>query len=503
MSARLSRATAVGLIAFGIALLVASAGQARIVHTEGDATSARQIGAGLLALTGLLLSAGGARLWRRPQLGMAFPFLCRIAFYRWLLAGWFAVFLILGFKYRGDPEARYLCRALCAAWLAVAISPLLWPQAAIGRCGRLVQTRTWRALDLVVGNLAIGLLLAEATLRIGVAFTGLDALWLDQANEYRLRPGVYSTGLRANSLGFADTEFQREKRPGVPRVAVLGDSFSVNVRVPYEENYLTRLETLLSGVEVYNFGVSGTGPREYHTLLSTLVWYYEPDLIVVPIFIGNDITEWIPTPELSKFHPDALYVEALGRRLYRLAREQWRLADSPAAGTVWDNVPPVFSEQTYLEISAGRLVVCRKQETATDRRRWELTFTYLRRLLADCRSRQVPVAVLLLPDEFQVNPDLRRRGLAHRGWTADDVDLLMPQRRLREFCAAEQVPCLDLYPALAEARGAAYIPNDSHWNVTGNRLAAGTVAAWLRQQFPALLLRTNQRETAKPAGPMT
>jgi len=53
---------------------------------------------------------------------------------------------------------------------------------------------------------------------------------------------------------------------------------------------------------------------------------------------------------------------------------------------------------------------------------------------------------------------------------------------IREFCAASQLPCLDLSPAL-RARGAngerLYYPIDIHWNEAGHRVVAETIQKFL------------------------
>ena len=58
-----------------------------------------------------------------------------------------------------------------------------------------------------------------------------------------------------------------------------------------------------------------------------------------------------------------------------------------------------------------------------------------------------------------------------------DVDLALPQRRLRAFCADRDVPCLDLLPIFA-GKTDTYAPRDTHWNKQGNHLAARSLAAW-------------------------
>lgn len=442
----------------------------------------------LMAPSAVLLLLSGTRLIATPALWSHFPFLFSGRFWRWLLLGLLVIFCALGMSLPGQDQARYPCRGACSLWLALLLTPLLIPPAWRTTLGILFRKSPVRFLDLVVGNCVLLAILLELGLRVLTLWTGQDALLLQRAAGCRLKPGVYPNGLRANSLGFADEEWTKERSNGRRRIAALGDSFSAGTGVAYEDNYLTRLETELGGIDILNFGVCGTGPREYQQLLASLVWEYEPDLILVPIFIGNDITESIVAPELLKFHPDALYLELLARRIARLVRERWRQAAEGHAGDFRMGLGQQFSERTYLELTAGHLVVSRAQQTPTDRARWEEVYLHLDRLVADCRSHEIPVAFVLIPDEFQVNEALRQRALALRGWTMADLDLLLPQRRLSEFCAARGVPCLDMHPYLETEGAAAHIPHDGHWSVHGHEIGAKAIGVWLLEEFPSALI---------------
>jgi hypothetical protein len=474
------------LIGIGAVFLVIGVGQVRLsLGLSAEDSSHEQLrwtGALLFLGAGLLTLAVGIRLMVTPQRWHAYPFLARSRFWRWLVAGVMTIFFLLAVGLEGELQARLVCRSLCAFWLALLLSPLLWPPRALRESARVWSMKAVRWSDLAVGNLVLIVLLAEGALRLWATTSDHNLMLLSKATGFRMTPGVYENGLRANSLGFADEEFQVVKRPGVPRIAALGDSFSVGVRVAYEDNYLTLLEQKLPGVEVYNFGVSGTGPREYHALLSTVVWTYQPDLVLLPIFVGNDITQWIYTPELTKFHPESFYVQFALQRMFKLVRERCRWSAENHECDYRMGIPPAFSEEGYLSIEASRVPVCQIRDSSFLRQRWQDVYHHLGAIISDCRARGVPVAVALLPDEFQVNDELRRRAMAVRQIKEADIDVLLPQRRLAQFCADRQVPCLDLYPQFAPVGSAAYHPNDSHWNARGNHIAADTLARWLRDE---------------------
>src|SRR5262249_38937687 len=185
-------------------------------------------------------------------------------------------------------------------------------------------------------------------------------------------------------------------------VAALGDSFAVGPAVPFADNYLTLLATRMSAIEVYNFGVSGAGPREYLAVLRRDVWTYQPDLVLVSMFVGNDVTEALPTPR---------YLDPRGHSLYLLATRGWRLLREGTrqvdGGGTPDRLPPRgLSPATFAEVEARRLAVCLRSPTPAMEKKWRRALAHLDDLVTECRAKGTPVAVVLIPDEFQVNPEV-------------------------------------------------------------------------------------------------
>jgi hypothetical protein len=337
-------------------------------------------------------------------------------------------------------------------------------------------------LELVVSNAALCLLLVELALRAYGLASGGSLLLGGTLQSSRLKPGQdYGHGLHGNSLGYPGPDFQNDKKPGICRIAALGDSFAVGPAVAFADNFLTRLEKALPSAEVYNFGVSGIGPREYLHILRHDVWPFQPDLVLVCVFVGNDITEELATPRHLDVRQHALY--QLGARGFRLMRERWFRGQTPASAAPDRLSQPSLSPDTFREVEARRLAVCLQPVSEALEKKWRRALGYLDRIVQECQARKVPLTVVLIPDEFQVNPTVLREALV--GVNPSEVDLTLPQRRLLAFFAERQVPCLDLLPAF---RGVpeSYAANDTHWNIRGNRLAEQQISRWL---LPLLVQR--------------
>ena len=162
---------------------------------------------------------------------------------------------------------------------------------------------------LVAFSLGISLLLAEAAVRFAAPQLTYrfprDLFVADPAVSYRLRPGFhgtastpeYRTELRVTAQGLRDEREYGAKPAGVTRVLAIGDSFTMGVGVDLENTLVKRVQGLLGAdgaarrVEILNGGVAGYSTNQEVTFLDAYGTAFEPDLVVLGFFIGNDIAE--------------------------------------------------------------------------------------------------------------------------------------------------------------------------------------------------------------------
>src|SRR5687768_10383686 len=90
----------------------------------------------------------------------------------------------------------------------------------------------------------------------------------DDAIGYRFVPGLrtrveHEGGgylVRTNQAGFrSEREFVPAKQPGTSRILLFGDSFTAGDGVSNPKRYGDQLELIVPDVEVFNFGLSGSG----------------------------------------------------------------------------------------------------------------------------------------------------------------------------------------------------------------------------------------------------
>jgi hypothetical protein len=403
------------------------------------------------------------------------------------------------------------CGGLLAASLLLALAARTRP--------RLVRAvgRARRGLDLATLAFVATFGLAEVELRVLARFVRVpllappDARADELIRAYRLAPGAPARGTVANAQGFLDRPFVVERRPGTRRVVALADSFGVGV-VDYRDNFLTRLDDLLDGkagtagasgatapssagaapaadpVEVLNFGVICTSPREYLQLWRTEAARFDPDLVLLCFFTGND---WGVSRDASLLQVDATFLGCFVRRLTTLAREKRSVAEAAAksadarsAGGATQEEGEgdplsVLSPESFLRIERDRLEFARRTPRARTAGHFEETYALFETIAAEIGPR---LRVAIVPDEYQVNDALFAEVA---GAAAPEFDRALPSRRLADWLAAHGVPFLDLQPPLVEAQrgGATYRARDTHWNERGNLVAAQALAAWLAPQL--------------------
>ncbi len=370
-------------------------------------------------------------------------------------------------------------------------------------------------VDLIGFNLCLFLVLLEAGLRLAGYVVPSQLLVRNGDRPARLvwtqkmirQPGEYRFGFPFNSQAYYDTELRpRSERPVV---AMIGDSFSYGI-VPHAYHLSTVAERELGSVDVYNFGYPGLGPLEYLHLLRHEVLRLNPDVVVVNLFVGNDVTDsrrsQVENPRLRSFWDRRnvlLYLVPM--RLGRLFVEEQASEDStPVAALAgealdrrierreeleseypWLKDPRLekgsFRPERFYQIEARRArAVCDPDSTSG----YAALFSAL--LEMKRLAGETPLVVQILPDDFQLNNELwrivkqrsRRRGPLQRN---------LPQERIGRWLGEQDIPYLDLLPEMrqecsAHHRGIRHCFHlrNTHFNARGNRVAGEAIAEFLR-----------------------
>jgi hypothetical protein len=329
-----------------------------------------------------------------------------------------------------------------------------------------------RFAAIAIVNLAI----LEVGLRVVNMVRPSFLFYDDGYNRYRGQPGAPFYDTRFNAAGFNDVDHQHIRPTEVVRrIVAIGDSFVVGV-VPYASNYLTLVERELSAearTEVIKLGIAGTGPAEYLAMLVNEGLAYRPDMVLANVFIGNDLEE--SGRRLYEYS----YTATLARSLWRLGSGRSAIGATSGGADRYDDTKPTFSRERFLEIEVDRSWIY------TDAARVDAAVTSvvdrLRTMQEAARRSGATFAVIIIPDEAQVRQDLQAevRRAAGAG-TSPQFD--RPNRVLVRALEAAGISALDLLPVFQRdgQTTTLYKPSDTHWNLAGNRLAAETIAPYVR-----------------------
>ena len=411
-------------------------------------------------------------------------------------------------------------------WAGVACGSLpLWTLLE-AQIARRTPPKLLRAIDVLLFNACLLLLTAEVGLRTctwlwpSAFFTRTSQGAVEFMEQARRPEGEIHLGFPHNSGGHYDEEFRPRwdatgatGAAGRERIVVsIGDSFSLSL-VPHHYHYTTVCERLLPGTRVHNMGAAAVGPPEYLLMLCEEALPLEPDLIVIGLFLGNDVgfAGYRSDPRdgflRSWFDREAVFLFVLPQRIARLrqarraiglsdraiggvggeaAASQRRIDDLDALEALlpWLHRPdlqgPGFSHRRYWDIELGRAVsICAEGEEE-----FAPLFRELEKIVRAAGS--TPLAFLLIPDEFQVDDKVWAEVVARLPECELERD--RAQRLVTAWLDARKVHYLDLLPrmrALETSTGGAhlYLPLNTHWSVGGNQVGGEALAELVRSML--------------------
>jgi len=331
--------------------------------------------------------------------------------------------------------------------------------------------------------------------------------------------------VRFNRAGYRDRERSTDKPPGTLRIAFLGDSFIEALQVPFERTAGQVLEAALQKrlparrIEVLNLASSGFGTDCCYLTFHHRGLSYQPDLVVLAFYIGNDVYD--NHPELAN-EPQKPFFYLSGDGSLRLqpfpvrdnSVKRWLRAHSRAF---------LFLRNRIERLAVLRRVAVRfglTQETTTLEERlrrgkerksnsifvdpssplleeaWDITDRIIGKLAEETSRRGIPVVVLIIPSAEQLDEDAARHYReALSPAPGQRLDFKLPDRRIRRILERRNLPFVDLqdvFRSNGHPIGELYYPGEGHWTLLGNRMAADSLLG------PILdLLGTSDKETGR------
>ena len=374
--------------------------------------------------------------------------------------------------------------------------------------------------------LKIGIILVVSLLAVEFLMTVLDPyLFKDRFENdpdmgFKAR-AYYPTGLGlhgrgddgtlTNQFGFNDRDYSLQKASGVFRIVVVGDSFGWNGGL--EDNYTAILERKFETrdgahkLDVINTGYPGTHTAEQLSMLKRFALQYNPDLVILGFFAGNDFFDADPNRKrivVNKYFLDIdkrYELRVLGYPIVARSRlwlflknrfeseamnaEARREGEAMAAATGQPKPFLNLTTETYLGFQRARLEFFNRTTSAN---RFGAHTAHIFKAIDEMnellKSKGIRFMVAIYPDEFQVSPVQFEAVVEHFRLKKEDYDLDLAQNLLKTFLESKHISYLDMLDRFRTeaSRRELYLYRNTHWNDAGNNLAADVLFQYLGAQ---------------------
>ncbi|WP_370496829.1 hypothetical protein [Trichodesmium erythraeum] len=329
---------------------------------------------------------------------------------------------------------------------------------------------------------------------------------------FRVRP--YMNG--NNQFGFNDRDYPLEKNQNKFRLLVVSDSF--NWAGGKEGNYTALLEKKFdsyfgkSQVEVINVGYPGTHTGEQLAMLKKFGLQYNPNLVVLGFFVGNDFQD--ANPKRKRIIVNDIYIDIdkkdeliifgypiIGKsrllmflqqkyqvyqKLQKGKQDSVKLLSSSLAPSLnlgsnliidREKSPGILSNKAFLRVEKSRLKFCNIKDLIDGK--WDENINYIFHSILEMqkllKSRNIEFIVAIYPDEYQVNEKLLNEIFAeYDNLQREFYNLTCQQEILSKFLEVNGIPYIDMLDRFKIEQNTRhlYLLREPHWNSAGNLLAA-------------------------------
>ncbi|MDT9177234.1 MAG: hypothetical protein P5702_12010 [Limnospira sp. PMC 1291.21] len=317
-----------------------------------------------------------------------------------------------------------------------------------------------------------------------------------------------------NQFGFNDRDYPLQPDPDIFRMLILSDSF--NWAGGQQGNYTALLENQFREhygqhqVDVINAGYPGTHTAEQLALLKKYGLQYNPHLVVLGFFVGNDFVD--ADPYRKRIIVNDLYIDIDRRQeliifgypiipksrlllfiqqKYKIFREAARsqqsqqshqLPQSQLVATTEaialdepETSPGILSLEKFLDVERGRLSFCNIEKLQNGDRDANINYILdsISEMNAILQARNIKFIVAIYPDEYQVNDHLLNQLQSTFYLNLDDYDITCQQNILISHLESNNIPYIDLTPRfrVEQQNRHLYLFQEPHWNSHGNQLA--------------------------------
>ncbi len=293
--------------------------------------------------------------------------------------------------------------------------------------------------------------------------------------------------IKINSKGLRDLERTYEKQTGNYRILGLGDSFAFGHGLPLKESYLSLLEKKLQNklgdhLEVIKAGSPGVGFKEYLSILEQEGVKYNPDLILVSFFVGNDVNRDITIDNAQQSENTKINNSKLDSFNLILNLKNYLRRNIHLYSFVVDRLKTIPIIRIWLQengLASGLIgsyvVDVLMKDYSVISKTYSKGWLEVESILEKMEGINDNIVVVIIPTREQVDSSRMLKAANQLGYKIQDIDIYKPSRIIKKYCQNMSILCIDLLPEfinMQEQGEQLYFDIDPHLNKEGNVLAS-------------------------------
>lgn len=300
----------------------------------------------------------------------------------------------------------------------------------------------------------------------------------------------YKVNYRTNSIGLRGEQEFTVKRPNETRIVVLGDSFIQAAQVSEKNTMCNILEEMLNNSQaqnrikkefnVINTAMSGWTPTDEREFLEKNYRFFEPDVVMLFIYVGNDFHETIANLRHHKSRQDASIVTRFLKSSKNLMLDSSKLFTFVYKRITDKKWPMGRSIQPFNHPETN---VFNVEYNSKIKQAYQIVETEIIRINEICKKNGSNLYLCIIPTKEQIDKSKLQETVDFLNIDLNQFNLTKPQNMLSNFARQKKIKMVDLLDTLriAGKDQPVYFTIDSHWNDFGNYVAAKTVFNFLNK----------------------
>ena len=315
-----------------------------------------------------------------------------------------------------------------------------------------------------------------------------------------------------NSDGLRDIERDIKKEINTIRIAILGDSFAEARSLNLNDTFWSKLNSNLSRctnfhkgkkIDILNFGVSEYGTTQQYLTLKNEVWKYDPDLIILAFYSGNDISDNLKSLSKKKYRPYFLFRDD-GKfdvdKSYLDSKPYKILSSLPGRLFIkfsqYSRIAQLFREfyvQMYFKNIGKKKYTEGKNNFEISSfynplnsdwsRAWSTTEKIIKMIDVDIKNKKKDFILVTLSTPIQVHPDNKKVEIFKKENNIDDI--FYPENRLNKFSKKNSIKFIQIAKKMRETAVEESIffhgfdntkMGEGHWNKSGHEIASKLIS---------------------------